>query len=307
MRRGWNTKKVINVASVPHRSPFRYPGGKTWLVPYIRCWLRSVSPAPSGLVEPFAGGAIVGLSALFEGLVKHLTLVEKDEDVAAVWRTIVDGNSAALIERILTFRLTRESVETLLNTPAPAQDVLESAFVTILRNRVQHGGIMAPGASLIKNGENGKGLKSRWYPETLAKRIKAIETFRKDITFLLEDGVDYIRRNTDRTDVVFFIDPPYTKAGKRLYRHSELDHKELFSVASKIRGDFLITYDDSTEIKSLALRFGFAVRSVVMKNTHHEIMKELLIAKDLAWLNRVQPAFQESFLESDSVSQVAPQ
>ena len=24
----------VNVASVPHRSPFRYPGGKTWLVPY---------------------------------------------------------------------------------------------------------------------------------------------------------------------------------------------------------------------------------------------------------------------------------
>ena len=31
-----NTKSVINVASVPHRSPFRYPGGKTWLVPHVR-------------------------------------------------------------------------------------------------------------------------------------------------------------------------------------------------------------------------------------------------------------------------------
>lgn len=28
--------KVINVATVPLRSPFRYPGGKTWLVPRIR-------------------------------------------------------------------------------------------------------------------------------------------------------------------------------------------------------------------------------------------------------------------------------
>ena len=24
--------RVVNVASVPQRSPFRYPGGKTWLV-----------------------------------------------------------------------------------------------------------------------------------------------------------------------------------------------------------------------------------------------------------------------------------
>jgi len=30
-----NTQPVINVASVPQRSPFRYPGGKTWLIPTI--------------------------------------------------------------------------------------------------------------------------------------------------------------------------------------------------------------------------------------------------------------------------------
>ncbi|MBN2594284.1 MAG: hypothetical protein JXA81_12320, partial [Sedimentisphaerales bacterium] len=34
--------KVVNVASVPLRSPFRYPGGKTWLVPYVRQWLSSL-------------------------------------------------------------------------------------------------------------------------------------------------------------------------------------------------------------------------------------------------------------------------
>ena len=33
--------KPVNVASVPQRSPFRYPGGKTWLVPHIRRWLGS--------------------------------------------------------------------------------------------------------------------------------------------------------------------------------------------------------------------------------------------------------------------------
>src|SRR3954453_16467871 len=46
----------VNVASVPQRSPFRYPGGKTWLVPYIRSWLTSKKAVPCILVEPFAGG-----------------------------------------------------------------------------------------------------------------------------------------------------------------------------------------------------------------------------------------------------------
>src|SRR5437867_836556 len=51
----------VNVASVPQRSPFRYPGGKTWLVPYVRSWLSGRPERTSLLVEPFAGGAIVGL------------------------------------------------------------------------------------------------------------------------------------------------------------------------------------------------------------------------------------------------------
>ena len=33
--------RPVNVASVPQRSPFRYPGGKTWLIPHIRRWLTS--------------------------------------------------------------------------------------------------------------------------------------------------------------------------------------------------------------------------------------------------------------------------
>lgn len=62
----FNPRDVINVASVPHRSPFRYPGGKTWLVPHVRRWLTSVSSLPREFVEPFAGGAIGGLNERVE-------------------------------------------------------------------------------------------------------------------------------------------------------------------------------------------------------------------------------------------------
>ena len=50
---------AANVASVPQRSPLRYPGGKTWLIPHIRAWLGAIDPKPRLLIEPFAGGAIV--------------------------------------------------------------------------------------------------------------------------------------------------------------------------------------------------------------------------------------------------------
>jgi len=95
--------KPVNVASVPQRSPFRYPGGKTWLVPYIRSWLASKKSAVCILVEPFAGGGIVGLTAAFEGLADHVVLVERDANIAAVWNTILGGQAKWLADQILNF------------------------------------------------------------------------------------------------------------------------------------------------------------------------------------------------------------
>jgi DNA adenine methylase len=84
--------------------------------------------------------------------------------------------------------------------------------------------------------------------------------------------------------VVYFIDPPYVKAGQRLYRYSEIDHEALFRQAARLAGDFLMTYDNHPEIRELAEQFGFEVRAVAMKSTHHAKMTELLIGRDLSWL-----------------------
>ncbi len=73
-------RRIVNVASIPQRSPFRYPGGKTWLVPHIRQWLSGFPTKPRLLVEPFAGGSIIGLTAAFENLAERVLLVELDED-----------------------------------------------------------------------------------------------------------------------------------------------------------------------------------------------------------------------------------
>ena len=42
-------------------SPFRYPGGKTWLTPFIIRWL---SPKVGCIVEPFTGGGNVSIAAI---------------------------------------------------------------------------------------------------------------------------------------------------------------------------------------------------------------------------------------------------
>lgn len=277
--------KIINVASVPHRSPFRYPGGKTWFVPRLRKWLSCLPAKPQEFIEPFAGGAIVGLTVAFEKLADHVTLVELDHQIAAVWQTILQGDGDWLADKIVSFDLTIEAVKAELEKTDLS--VKEQAFQTILKNRVNRGGILAPGAGMVRHGENGKGIASRWYPETLSNRIRKIIKIRDRITFINGNALSIIEENLNRKDAVFFIDPPYTaggkKAGNRLYTHFELDHESLFSLTSKVTGDFLMTYSNDRTVQSLAEKYGMASKEIAMKNTHHAKMTELLIGRDLSW------------------------
>lgn len=246
------------------------------------------------LVEPFAGGGIISLTALFENLVSRVVMAEIDEDIAAVWQSVVNGHAEWLAERIRSFVLTKESV--IKEISMTDVDTKEKAFQTILKNRTFHGGILAEGSGFLKYGENGKGIHSRWYPATLAKRFTSLNLVAERITFRQQDGFEVMQEYRHRGDVVFFIDPPYTaggkKAGKRLYRHFTLDHERLFALCESIRGDFLMTYDDADEVKAMARSHGFQMRLIPMRNTHHSALEELVIGRDLGWMDRYTPVHE---------------
>ena len=275
-----STEKVVNVASVPQRSPFRYPGGKTWLIPVARKWLKQ-QKGIKHLIEPFAGGGIVSLTAAFENLAKEITMLELDEDVAAVWEVIINGDTNWLAKTIFEFELTRENANRVLSKDN--KTINELAFSTILKNRIFHGGIITKGSGLIKNGENGKGIKSRWYPKTLRDRITAINHIKHKITFIPGDAFDYLEKNKDDFNKYFFIDPPYTKAGKRLYTYFEIDHDKLFEITSRLKGKYMLTYDDTEEIRQLADKYELLYKTIPMKTTHHIQKNELIISDNFDW------------------------
>jgi DNA adenine methylase len=279
--------KVVNVASVPQRSPFRYPGGKTWLIPIVRNWLRQEKHVGQ-LIEPFAGGGIVSLTAAFENLVDHIKMVEIDEDVAAVWEVILNDKNEWLADKILKFKLTHDNVNKELCNPQ--KGINDIAFCTILRNRIFHGGIIAKGSGMLKNGENGKGIASRWYAKTLADRIRAINYVKHKIEFLQEDAFKVIEENSNNKNTYFFIDPPYTKAGKRLYTYYDIDHEKLFYLTSKLQGKFMLTYDDTKEIRALANKYNLQFKTVPMRTTHHWEKNELIIADNFKWWEKATDA-----------------
>jgi len=220
------TPKVVNVASVPQRSPFRYPGGKTWLIPVVRNWLKQ-SNRNKTLIEPFAGGGIVSLTAAFENLADLVIMVELDQEVAAVWEVIINGDHNWLADKIFSFDLTPENANSILQKED--KTVKEQAFSTILKNRIFHGGIITRGSGMIKNG---KGIKSRWYPKTLRDRISAVGHVKSKMKFITGDAFTELDKVKNDPDAYSFIDPPYTVAGKRLYTHFEIDHDALFALTA---------------------------------------------------------------------------
>ena len=270
---------AVNVATVPQRSPLRYPGGKTWLIPHIREWLGITRPEV--LLEPFVGGGVVSLTAVMEGLSPSAVMVELDHDVAAFWRSVLE-DGAGLRARIARFDPTIDSVKSIERSRP--RSVVNRGFRTLVLNRTRRDGVLARGASFCREGENGRGILSRWYPETLCRRLTEIEKYAQRLSFVEGDAMELLPALLERwgSDAAVFLDPPYTakggkRAGSRLYEHFNIDHAGLFKMLADFGSNFLMTYDHAPEIVDLVHKYSFHAAAVSMKNGHHNYMREIVI------------------------------
>jgi DNA adenine methylase len=262
-------------------SPFRYPGGKSGLRSKIIRWLLDLGHRPQHFLEPFAGGASVGLAIAELDLADHVTLVERDPEVAAVWSVVLNGNADTLANRVRKFALTEKSARETLN--GRQRDLVSRAFRCLLLNRISRGGIMAPGAGWLNYGEAGKGIHSRWYPETLAKRIEAIHALRGKVTFIQGDGLETLRNFGSTPHTVAFVDPPYVVrgrgAGLRLYRCYDVGCEELFKVIRSFSGPMIITYHRSEIVQREAISAGIDCHTVNMHTAHTVSKRQLILYK----------------------------
>ena len=118
----------------------------------------------------------------------------------------------------------------------------------------------------------------------MSRRIREIGLNLDRLSFYPGDGFDLISDHFADPATAFYVDPPYMKAARRLYRNWQIDHRRLFEAMAQCEGPFLMSYDNAQEICDLADEFGFEYRPISMKNTHHAEMTELLISRDLEWL-----------------------
>ncbi|WP_413292328.1 DNA adenine methylase [Bdellovibrio sp. HCB185ZH] len=247
-------------------SPFRYPGGKSWLCHFACEWTNLIAQKPDIFIEPFCGGGSVGLFIAANEFANEVLLVEKDPHIAAVWKTILSSDCIWLVDQILEFRMNQKNINEIVHTKF--QKTRELAFQTILKNRISRSGIIAHGAGRVKIGEEGRGLSSRWYPETLAHRIANINSLKKSITFKQGDAYEIIPKFKNKKRSAMYIDPPYiseaNSAGKRLYNHWDINFSELIDHLESYSGNYLLSYENSTVAKKSLIsnqipHFSFSV------------------------------------------------
>ena len=73
-----------------HFTPLRYPGGKGKLAAYVKEIIRANKLYDGEYVEPYAGGAAIGLELLFQEYVSAIHINDLSGPVYAFWKAVLN-------------------------------------------------------------------------------------------------------------------------------------------------------------------------------------------------------------------------
>jgi DNA adenine methylase len=142
-------------------------------------------------------------------------------------------------------------------------------FWTLVANRCSYNGKL--------QGWIPKDVSYNWNGKAHAEALRRIRQLSKQIEFLEGDGIKLLRDYANDPSASSFIDPPYVKAGKSLYKEWRVDPSEVFDALAGWQGFWLMTYDNVPEIKRLVEKHGFLYREMPMRTNKGQVKKELLM------------------------------
>ncbi|MBE9010788.1 DNA adenine methylase [Pseudanabaenaceae cyanobacterium LEGE 13415] len=244
------------MAKIAHpivKSPLRYPGGKSRAVDRI---LAQMPSTIAEFREPFLGGGSVFLAvkSRFDLLIRHYWINDLNHDLYCFWKCARD-QSDLLIEKIQHLKQDFSDGRVLyayFKDTANSSTEFDRAVRFFIMNRITFSGVMDSG------GYSQQAFEKRFTGSSI-ERLKDIPPCLSEVkithgdyeNLLFEPGVD----------VFLFLDPPYLKATKsKLYGvkgdlHTSFDHERFADNMQRCPHKWLITYDDSPEVRSL---FSFA-------------------------------------------------
>lgn len=284
---------------------FRYPGGKGKLV---KKFLQYIPSSMDCFADIFVGGGSVALAVAMRDKDVHLYLNDRDRWIASFWGVIIgeEKDFRCLISLIKSVKISieefvsrREKFFPQIFSKRNEASEVDAAFNALFFNRTTFSGCLGSGPIGGYETQEGAEWKvdARWNPERLIKEICAARKLfrgRTEVTNL--DFAESIQKLP--ANCFLYADPPYYNKGNTLYESGFVKekHKELFSIL-KERGDWLLSYDNCSEIKKLYAEYnlqtlGKTYRSMRDSSDRPEDESELIIfSKEEKDMKRTKETF----------------
>ncbi|MFG1925612.1 DNA adenine methylase [Cryptosporangium sp. NPDC048952] len=255
--------RAVEVTGVPRAapgnqrlpSPLRYPGAKRQLVRMFNELLLD-RPART-FVEPFAGGASIGLHVAVNGLAEKVVLGEADELLYAFWATAC-AEPEWLIDVIQSIPVTVENWERFKANPGST--TRDRATSCLFLNRTSFSGILHWRAGPIggRKQQSKYKIDCRFPRDEIARRVKAVGELAASGRIADVVKGDYqdvlgVAKRQYGPELLLYLDPPFFAKAQTLYRLSfeQSDHKRLADYLLGCSIPWVLSYDYHPAIEDL--------------------------------------------------------
>jgi DNA adenine methylase len=281
-------------------SPLRYPGGKGKVAAYFKQIFKDNLLYDAVYVEPYAGGASVALSLLFNEYASKIIINDLDPSIYAFWHSVLNqpDELCALIRKTPVDVKTWEK-QKLVQKTQEKQSLLALGFSTFYLNRTNRSGIISAG---IIGGRDQTGfwkIDARYNKKDLINRIQKIAQYQAKIELHNLDAVQLIKnlKHTLPPKTIFYFDPPYYIKGKQLYLnyYDDADHQNISAQINKLKTlKWIVTYDNVKPIRDLYS--GFRQLEFILNYSAAKANKgkEIMIFSDNLSISKLPSRFTES-------------
>lgn len=233
----------------PFTSPLRYPGGKGMLSNFMKLVICHNGLLDGHYLEPYAGGASIAWSLLFEEYIRHVHINDIDPAVYALWFSVLyqtDALCTMIWDTPVNMRTWRQQRRVLEDFTC--HSLLELGFAAFFLNRTNRSGIIRGGVIGGKTQKGAWKIDARFNKQDLVSRIRRIARYRNRITLYNLDAADLLPglAPTLPPRSLLYLDPPYYKRGSHLYEHnySHSDHVAISRIlTTSTTQPWIVTYD----------------------------------------------------------------
>lgn len=252
----------------------RYPGSKD---KHLKFLSKHLEASNGNIVEPFAGTASVTFYMLSQGKIDSYWINDLDESIISLWK-IIKEDPNWLISKIHNYQPNTSDFYDFKTNPGVTDK--ERAFRKLVLHQISYSGLGAmAGGPLGGRSQTGQyKVDSRWRPPKLEKLIRETSLLLNSVSDgrLTNLGWEEVVISAQKSKKFIYLDPPYYNQGVALYVVGSLDHTRLAERLKNVSSPWVLSYDDTPEIRDL-YSFAEVERLDVTSHLHHKTIGDLII------------------------------